>query len=324
MTRKHNWTNTLESIKAIKNRLFILFGLASIFCLTATQSIAVETAIRNITVETGDIVRVKALGSAGVEATFSVARIVTNKPMVEEGKGAYVGEFKIIAGKHPEGIYDVAVNLDGVVKVQQDALVIDKTPPMLWEVNTRQTVANGGTLPLAVNIGEFGLDVTADISALDTTQSQPISLLPGENGVYSAEIEISEDNIAVNGVKEILITAKDEVGNASELIINTTLNNLNYLTELLPNYPNPFNPETWIPYRLAEDAEVTLTIYDASGNLVKQFDLGYQLAGSYETKAQAVHWDGTNDFGEPVASGIYFYNLAVGNYNSTRKATILK
>ena len=67
-----------------------------------------------------------------------------------------------------------------------------------------------------------------------------------------------------------------------------------------------------------------MTIYDASGNLVKQFDLGYQLAGSYETKAQAVHWDGTNDFGEPVASGIYFYNLAVGNYNSTRKATILK
>ena len=324
MTIKHNRVKTIQRIKTVKNLLPLLFGLVSVFDLTVTQAIAVETSISDIIVETGDTVRVKALGNTGLKATFSVPRIITNKPMVEEQKGTYVGDFKVIGGKHPDGIYDVAVNLNGVIKVQENALIIDKTPPMLWKVETRRTVANGDTVPFAVNIGEFGLAVTADISALDTTRSHPISLLPGENGVYSAEIAISKDNIAANGVKEILITAKDTAGNISQLTALVTLNNLRYLTELLPNYPNPFNPETWIPYRLAEDADVTLTIYNVSGDVVRQFDLGYQRAGSYETKAKAVHWDGTNNSGEPVASGIYFYNLSIGDYSKTRKATILK
>ena len=323
MTLKHNRVKTIEGIKTVKNLLPLLFGLVSIFCLTVSQSIAIETSISNITVA-GDIVRVKALGDAGLKATFSVPRIIKNKPMVEEQRGTYVGDFRVIAGKHPDGTYDVAVNFNGVITVQEDALVIDRTHPMLWEVETRRTIANGETLPIAVNIGEWDLAVTADMSALDTTQSHPVSLLPGENGVYSAEIVIGEDNIAANGVKEILITAKDAMGNVSQLTTAVTLNNFRYLTELLPNYPNPFNPETWIPYRLAEDADVTLTIYDASGDVVRQFNLGHQRAGSYETKADAVYWDGTNDAGESVASGIYFYNLSMGNFSKTRKATILK
>ena len=323
MTLKHNRVKTIEGIKTVKNLLPLLFGLVSIFCLTVSQAIAIETSISNITVA-GDTVKVKALGDAGLKASFSIPRIVTNKPMVEARRGTYVGDFKVIAGKHPDGTYDVAVNFNGVITVQEDALVIDKTPPVLWEVETRRTVTNGETLPIAVNIGEWDLGVTADISALDTTQSHPISLLPGENGVYSAEIAISKDNIAVNGVKEILITAKDAAGNISQLTATVTLNNIRNPIELLPNYPNPFNPETWIPYRLAEDSDVTLTIYDVSGNVVRQFHLGHQRAGSYETKAQAVYWDGTNDSGEPVASGIYFYNLSIGDFSKTRKATILK
>ena len=236
MILKHNRVKTIEGIKTVKNLLSLLFGLVSIFCLTVTQSIAIETSISNITVA-GDTVRVKALGDAGLKATFSIPRIIKNKPMVEAQRGTYIGNFKVIAGKHPDGIYDVAVNFNGVIKVRENALVIDKTPPMLWEVETRRTVANGDTLPLAVNIGEWDLAVTADISALDTTQSHPISLLPGENGVYSAEIAISEDNIAVNGVKEILITAKDAAGNISQLTATVTLNNLRYLTELSAELP---------------------------------------------------------------------------------------
>ena len=323
MALKHNQVKTIQPIKTVKNLLPLLFGLVTIFCLTVSQSIAIETSISNITFA-GDTVKVKALADAGLKATFSIPRIIKNKPMVEAQKGTYIGDFRVIAGKHPDGTYDVAVNFNGEVKVQKNALVIDKTPPMLWDVETRRTIANGDTLPLAVNIGEWDLDVRADISALDSTRSHPISLLPGENGMYSAEIAISEDNIAVNGVKEILITAKDAAGNISQFTATVTLNNLRYLTELLPNFPNPFNPETWIPYRLAEDSDVTLTIYDVSGDVVRQFNLGHQRAGSYETKGQAVYWDGTNDSGEPVASGIYFYNLSIGDFSKTRKATILK
>ena len=93
---------------------------------------------------------------------------------------------------------------------------------------------------------------------------------------------------------------------------------------LLPNYPNPFNPETWIPYHLATDAEVTLTIYDVRGSVVRELTLGHQPAGVYQSRAQAAYWDGKNAVGEPVASGVYFYTLTAGEFTATRKMLIQK
>ena len=95
-------------------------------------------------------------------------------------------------------------------------------------------------------------------------------------------------------------------------------------TALLQNYPNPFNPETWIPYLLADDAFVTLTIHDESGRLVRSFDVGHQRAGVYESRSKAVYWDGRNDNGEPVVSGVYFYQLNANDYSATRRMVILK
>ena len=95
-------------------------------------------------------------------------------------------------------------------------------------------------------------------------------------------------------------------------------------TELLRNYPNPFNPETWIPYRLAEDAFVTLTIYDGSGRVIRTLDVGHRIAAVYERRSKAVYWDGRNRLGEQVASGVYFYTLRAGDYSNTRKMVILK
>ena len=95
-------------------------------------------------------------------------------------------------------------------------------------------------------------------------------------------------------------------------------------TALLPNYPNPFNPETWIPYRLAEDAFVTLTIYDLAGQVVRTLEVGHRMASAYETRAKAIYWDGRNEVGEQVASGVYYYHLAAGDYAATRKMLIVK
>ena len=95
-------------------------------------------------------------------------------------------------------------------------------------------------------------------------------------------------------------------------------------TALLPNYPNPFNPETWIPYQLAEPADVTIRIYAASGVLVRKLSLGYQPAGIYQYRSRAAYWDGKNEMGESVASGVYFYTLTVGNFTTTRKMLIMK
>ena len=93
-------------------------------------------------------------------------------------------------------------------------------------------------------------------------------------------------------------------------------------TELLANYPNPFNPETWIPYQLAEPAEVKVAIYAADGTLVRTLSLGHQAAGMYRNRSRAAYWDGRNALGEPMASGVYFYTLNAGEFTATRKLLI--
>ena len=95
-------------------------------------------------------------------------------------------------------------------------------------------------------------------------------------------------------------------------------------TALLPNYPNPFNPETWIPYQLAEPGDVRLTIYDIQAHVVRALDLGHQRAGQYQTRTRAAYWDGRNAVGEPVASGLYFYTFSAGDFVATRKMLIRK
>ena len=93
---------------------------------------------------------------------------------------------------------------------------------------------------------------------------------------------------------------------------------------LLANYPNPFNPETWIPYQLSESADVSMSIYAVDGHLVRRLDLGHQTAGIYQSKSLAAYWDGRNAFGERVASGLYFYTLTAGDFTATRKMLIRK
>ena len=95
-------------------------------------------------------------------------------------------------------------------------------------------------------------------------------------------------------------------------------------TELHANYPNPFNPETWIPYQLATSAEVTLTIYDMNGGAVRRLEVGHQPAGTYQSRSRALYWDGRNQHGESVASGLYFYTLRAGEFTATRKMLIRK
>ncbi len=93
-------------------------------------------------------------------------------------------------------------------------------------------------------------------------------------------------------------------------------------TALLANYPNPFNPETWIPYQLANPADVTLRIHAVDGSLVRTLSLGHKGVGVYQSRNRAAYWDGKNKLGEPVASGVYFYTLTAGDFTATRKMLI--
>ena len=95
-------------------------------------------------------------------------------------------------------------------------------------------------------------------------------------------------------------------------------------TQLLSNYPNPFNPETWIPFELSQDSKVSVTIYNVAGTPIRNISVGYLQAGSYVSQLKSVYWDGKSDTGERVSSGTYFYQIRAGDYTETRKMVILK
>jgi len=149
------------------------------------------------------------------------------------------------------------------------------------------------------------------------------------------DVELSWDSSSIHLEKDLCIQYESsEINMRSEKSIKIPSGN-HILTiilkdriptkpELLQNYPNPFNPETWIPYHLSEDSNVYIRIYNSSGYLVRTLDLGYRLAGYYRSKDKAAYWDGDNETGEKVSSGVYFYTIQAGKYTDTKKMVILR
>ncbi|MDE0042860.1 MAG: leucine-rich repeat domain-containing protein, partial [Candidatus Poribacteria bacterium] len=143
------------------------------------------------------------------------------------------------------------------------------------------------------------------------------AVVTGHADAATVEAWIAEARLADDGS----IAFRQGIANLQNLLASLTVPQE---TALHPNYPNPFNPETWIPYRLSEDANVQIRIYDTEGAIVRTLDLGHQPAAVYERREKAIHWNGRNNFGERVASGLYFYTLTAGDYTATRKMLILK
>ena len=171
------------------------------------------------------------------------------------------------------------------------------------------------------------LSSVSSVEAADGYNMTFVDLKAGNAARIGDVLEISADSpnplIGVRPVRHIVTV--DDVKNSIIQLEELIAYEIPAETELLRNYPNPFNPETWIPYRLAEDADVSLTIYDAYGALVRSIDIGHQTAAVYDTKAKAIYWDGRNQFGEQVASGLYFYHLSAGDdFSATRRMVILK
>ena len=159
---------------------------------------------------------------------------------------------------------------------------------------------------------------------LDTTPLESLKTL--QSLVFSSGMTLDEDSIdrilANNpGLREITWIQELLIGRPRGAPSAPVLPNE---TALLPNYPNPFNPETWIPYQLATDGDVTLTIYDVRGIMVRRLVLGHQPAGFYRSRGRAAHWDGRNQLGEKVASGLYFYTFRAGDFTATQKLLIRK
>ena len=208
-------------------------------------------------------------------------------------------------GMEPETQIAVDVNRNGIVDVEDLVIVaasLGTTPPK--DVIPNPDVNGDGV----VNSDDLALVM----AALETIAAAPAAVLTAENlqrWIDEAKQLTNKDAIYFKGIK------------ALEQLLDTLLPKK---TALLANYPNPFNPETWIPYHLAKPAVVTLRIYAVNGTLIRTLALGHKPAGMYEHRNRAVHWDGRNAQGERVASGIYYYTLTAGDFTSTRKMLIQK
>ena len=154
----------------------------------------------------------------------------------------------------------------------------------------------------------------------------------GSNGLAAPSILSADD---IHGLDPAVVQAwieQAQVEDDGSIAFQEGIANLQRLlvslipeeTMLLANYPNPFNPETWIPYHLANPSDVRITIYDARGTVIRHLDLGHQREGHYTSRSRAAYWDGRNTVGERVASGVYFYTLTAGDFSATRKMLILK
>ncbi len=137
------------------------------------------------------------------------------------------------------------------------------------------------------------------------------------------EVTVTDTNGNVASEKYIFTVTPDNLANA---LLPVTLDSIGQPNKdrLLQNYPNPFNPETWIPYQLSVASPVSISIYDATGGLVRTLTMGYQSEGFYHNQGRAAYWDGRNALGERVASGVYFYRLETSSFQQIRQLVILK
>ena len=203
------------------------------------------------------------------------------------------------------------------------------------DVNSDHTVDLDDLIAVAQGIGTDGSDALTldalEAALAEAVEIEAIAEAPMLGGTRPDNFRgiLSNGNLAYRNVADALADA-GHLGHSVSAVLTRLLQLLKEMTEtppetaLLPNYPNPFNPETWIPYHLATEADVTLTIYDVRGSVVRELVLGHQPAGVYQSKHRAASWDGKNQIGEHVASGLYFYTLTAGEFTATRRLLIAK
>ena len=215
---------------------------------------------------------------------------------------------------------------------QVEAGEITEPPELKGDVNSDGIVNIQDLVLVASSFGQTGQN-PADINADGVVNIADLVLVAGALGTSAAAPLLYPDSLELltsTDMKHWFTQAQnldltDATSQRGILMLQQLLAALiPKETSLLANYPNPFNPETWIPYQLSESAEVTLHIYSINGRLIRTLALGHQPAGMYQSKSRAAYWDGRNNAGERVASGVYFYTLTAGDFTATGKMLIKK
>ena len=268
----------------------------------------------------------------GAQVTFAVTSgggtlSVTSTTTDSDGRA----ESTLTLGPNP-GPNSVTVSVTGIQE-EQTVTAIAELPPIPQDVNMDDAVNILDLVFVASALGDEGQGLVADVNGDGVVNILDLVSVAGALGDVAAAPSLHPQALAMftaTDVGQWLVQAQtldltDATSQRGVLFLNQLLAALTPKeTALLSNYPNPFNPETWIPYRLADDADVTLTIYNSSGIMVRRLELGHQSAGFYESRSEAIYWDGRNEFSEGVASGVYFYHLSAGEYSAARRMLVIK
>ena len=282
-------------------------------------------------------------GIAGVVSTIIVS---DDRRFKTVGQADDDGDIHVTAGGAFILIATEAVTIDISGEGWTNSPVMLAAPPI-----ARAGVEAGDTTPVLALTGSISTDGTGlnkagvhvTVKNLTTGKSVTTAMLnrgyrgvdyqitavdmgTGQAGRIGDVLEISAQSTALpirfDPVRHIVTS--DDVERSRIHLPDLVAYEIPAKTELLSNYPNPFNPETWIPYGLANDTNVQISIHDIGGALVRQLALGHQRAGDYTQPGRAAYWDGRNNVGEHVASGVYFYTLTAEDFTATRKMLIGK
>ncbi|MBC8236380.1 T9SS type A sorting domain-containing protein, partial [bacterium] len=257
------------------------------------------------------------------------------------GPGLISGDFEVIAGRSKDGgplcpvdvppdddcddcegkVTELTLQYNGTI-ADANIQVVQKKDDIVVFDNTVQP-GEEFTFVGADKHGTLGTEISIFVdnilnTKIHTSCSQPIGpgLISGDFEVISGR---SKDGGLLCPVEVPSGSPNLQVQKPQALVIDVPRE-----TRILQNFPNPFNPETWIPFELSEDADVKIDIYDMTGRLIRKLDLGYRPAGYHVDRSAAAYWNGRNSSGERVASGSYFYRLVAGERSAIRRMLILK
>jgi hypothetical protein len=256
---------------------------------------------------------------------------------------------RIFAGSHAgftaSGTYQLIVEAEDVNdnisdSLQIELLVVGRKVPLTGDVNGDNTVNIFDLVIAAGQFGQNGLGLMGDVNDDQSVNIFDLVIVAGNFGQTLAapsmvvKIELTTRRQLTTLQKHHIASAIDQLESSSnrsneeetalKVLKSILPERLPTQTRLLANYPNPFNPETWIPFQLAQDTTVTARIYDLTGKQIRVIELGHLSAGNYVESNRAIYWDGKTETGEFVSSGTYFYQIDAGDYRATRKMVILK
>ena len=215
-------------------------------------------------------------------------------------------------------------------------LLENKSIRIKGDVNGDKVIDIFDLVMVADQFGQKGYDLIGDINSDGSVNIFDLVLVANYFGrnTTNAAPAVNPDVVLSNEQKKHItigisyledkLHRSDEEEFALGLLKSILPKRFTSQTQLLANYPNPFNPETWIPFRLAKPSTVTARIYDSLGNQIRVIELGYLRAGNYTESNKSIYWDGKNKNGEQVSSGIYFYEISAGNYTEVRKMVVLQ